>query len=58
MSDKPQTPKHPLDADVTLSDGSVVRVAGLLAVHFQKDPDGLRRFIEDDIKKRKGAENV
>ena len=38
---------HPMEADVTLTDGSVVRVMGLLAVKFRTDPDGVRKFIED-----------
>lgn len=37
--------------DVVLSDGSTVRVTGLLAVRFQQDPDAVREFLEDDIKR-------
>jgi hypothetical protein len=41
------TAKHPLEEDVTLDDGTVVRVTGLLAVQFRKDPEAVRRFIEE-----------
>lgn len=37
--------------DVILSDGNTVRVTGLLAVRFQKDPEAVRKFVEDDLKR-------
>jgi hypothetical protein len=40
--------KHPLEEDVRLSDGSVVRVTGLLAVQFRENPEAVRKFVEED----------
>lgn len=38
--------KLTLEEDVTLSDGTVVRINGLLAVQYRKDPDKVRDFVE------------
>jgi hypothetical protein len=40
--------RRPPEENVTLTDGSVVRVTGLLAFKFRTDPDGVRRFVEDE----------
>lgn len=57
MPDDPNTTaKHPMEEDVSLPDGSVVRVTGLLAVKFRTDPDAVRKFVEDDWTRRGSAE--
>lgn len=48
---------HPLEEGVILTDGSIVRVTGLFAVRYRTDPDAVRQFIEDDLKRKKGAES-
>jgi len=45
------TRKHPLEEDVTLSDGTVVRVTGLYAVQFRKDPTATLAIIEEDYRR-------
>jgi len=53
MADEPRTTaKHPLEEDVTLDDGTMVRVTGLLAVQFRKDPEAVRRFIAECQERR------
>jgi hypothetical protein len=53
MKTDPQTTaKHPLEEDVTLDDGTMVRVTGLLAVQFRKDPEAVRRFIAECQERR------
>jgi hypothetical protein len=53
VGDTETTAKHPLEEDVTLGDGTVVRVTGLLAVRFRTDPDAVREFVEDTRRARK-----
>jgi hypothetical protein len=44
----------PKEQDVTLSDGTVVRVTGLWAVQYPKDPDAVRRDIKEVNRTRGG----
>jgi hypothetical protein len=57
--------KRPPEADVTLSDGSVIRVMGDMAVQFRKDPEAVRKLMEQiqidvavERAKRKESYNV
>jgi hypothetical protein len=50
------TRKHPLEEDVTLSDGTVVRVTGLYAVQFRKDPAATLPIIEEDYYRARGRQ--
>jgi hypothetical protein len=51
------TSKHPLEEDVTLSDGTVVRVTGLYAVQFRKDPVATLAIIEEDYRRSRPGLN-
>jgi hypothetical protein len=43
-----KTIRHrPLEEDVVMDDGRVIRVMGLLAVKFRTDPDAIREFLEE-----------
>ena len=49
------TPKHRLEEDVSLSDGTVVRVTGLWAVEFRKNPDAVRKDVEEVYRRTRGT---
>lgn len=44
--------KHLLEADVELSDGTIVRVTGLLAVRYRSDPEVVRKWVENEIERK------
>ena len=54
VGDTETTAKHPLEEDVTLGDGTVVRVTGLLVAYASgQTPDAVREFVEDTRRARK-----
>ena len=52
--DRSKTPKHRLEEDVTLSNGETVRVTGLYAIEYRKNPEVVRKLIEEDMARTRG----
>lgn len=51
---KTKTPtNHPLEENIVLSDGTTATVTGLLAIKYRNNPEGVRKFLDEE-KKRKG----